>query len=232
MRSLFSPLYGSSPINFGGNIEVHDISKVEPTKEPEKPKNEEWIWVEGFKGMEKDMTCRDMQYEVGKTYTYDGKVERCEAGYHFSTTIEGCLRYYSLNKGNRFFRVKALVKKEEFEQVSEYVRREYHYEDKLASKVIVIGEELTTSEIFSMYEYGKKLEHEKYYELAREIGVDDAYKVYLKDKLIENNYSEPFAKMLVDTYRERVCEKAMALASLPDLSMDMKCWIILRTEVI
>ena len=31
--------------------------------------------MKGYKGMESDMTCRGMQFEVGKTYHVGGKIE-------------------------------------------------------------------------------------------------------------------------------------------------------------
>lgn len=33
--------------------------------------------VKGYKGMNKDMTCRGMQFEIGKTYSVDGDIELC-----------------------------------------------------------------------------------------------------------------------------------------------------------
>ena len=49
----------------------------------------------GVKGFNKDMTCRDMQYEEGKTYKIEGEPICCEKGYHFCENPIECLEYYS-----------------------------------------------------------------------------------------------------------------------------------------
>ena len=46
-------------------------------------KEKEWRTIKAYKGMSKDMVCRDMQYEVGQTYTMpDEDVKMCSSGYH------------------------------------------------------------------------------------------------------------------------------------------------------
>ena len=37
----------------------------------------------GFKGFDKDLSCRGFQYKVGKTYEQEGEVECCKRGFHF-----------------------------------------------------------------------------------------------------------------------------------------------------
>ena len=34
----------------------------------------------GYKGFDKDLKCRNMQYEVGKEFTVDGEIIHCKNG--------------------------------------------------------------------------------------------------------------------------------------------------------
>ena len=49
----------------------------------------------GVKGFNKDMTCRNMQYEEGKIYKMDEEPECCNKGYHFCENPVDCLSYYN-----------------------------------------------------------------------------------------------------------------------------------------
>ena len=46
-----------------------------------------------YKGFDKNLKCRDFQYEIGKTYTED-KAELCNAGFHACEHPLDCLSYY------------------------------------------------------------------------------------------------------------------------------------------
>ena len=48
----------------------------------------------GYKGFDKDFRCRDMQYEVGKTYI-EKEAKLCEKGLHFCENPLDVFAYYS-----------------------------------------------------------------------------------------------------------------------------------------
>ena len=62
--------------------------------------------MKGYKGMNADMTCRGMPFEVGKSYHVDGNIEVCERGLHFCENLKDVFDYYGRD-GNRFFEVEA-----------------------------------------------------------------------------------------------------------------------------
>jgi hypothetical protein len=49
--------------------------------------------IKGYKAFNKDWTCRDFQYEVGKTYKTDKK-EMCSEGFHFCLNSCEVIKYY------------------------------------------------------------------------------------------------------------------------------------------
>ena len=57
--------------------------------------------VKGFKGFDKNLKCRDYQFEIGKTFVHNGKVKACSSGFHFCENPIDVLHYY--NAGNSRF---------------------------------------------------------------------------------------------------------------------------------
>lgn len=65
--------------------------------------------MKGYKAFNKDLTCKNYQYEMGKTYEMKDKPIICEKGFHFCENIVDIFNYYILNeKETRVCEVEAL----------------------------------------------------------------------------------------------------------------------------
>ena len=135
-----------------------DPTQLKAPKEEEdvKPKEKEWIWVEGYKAVNPDMSAKwgEMTYEVGELYEIEGDV-----GYHFCLKPEFIREYY---KFGRLFKVRAEVEKDEYEKMKENGFYKYKYKDwhpysmssygdrvvdKMVARKIELVEEITDYEI-------------------------------------------------------------------------------------
>ena len=204
---------------------IQEIQKTDKAIESlkETPKTtpgpeEEWIWVEGYKGTDKDMKCRDFQYGLGMQYEMpeDQKIKECESGFHLCLYLSDVFNYYGVGNSNRFFKVKALVRKTDRENYR--FASFYGGLNKLVAKSIIFTSELTCDEILQYFDDVKNLP-ENYKKLAIDVSIDYAIGQYRINTLIEDGYSEPFA--IYVTSRDKF-EKAHALGSQNDLSMDVK----------
>ncbi|MCK9272986.1 hypothetical protein M0P65_05555 [Candidatus Gracilibacteria bacterium] len=61
----------------------------------------------GYKATENGK-CLNQLYEVGQTYTLDGKPIMCEKGFHFCQDLFDVFDYYTPNKDIKVFKVEAL----------------------------------------------------------------------------------------------------------------------------
>ena len=59
-----------------------------------------------YKGTDKDMKCRGMQYKLGETAVYDGEPRLCEAGLHACEQPIDVLNHYAPNE-SRYFEAEA-----------------------------------------------------------------------------------------------------------------------------
>ena len=64
--------------------------------------------MKGYKAFNNDLTCRGMQYEIGKEYTFDGELIPCIQGFHFCETIADCYNFYPMEDDTRICEVEAL----------------------------------------------------------------------------------------------------------------------------
>ena len=62
--------------------------------------------IKGVKGFDKNLKCRDFQYEIGCEYETTDKPVRCTShGFHFCENPLDVFGYYPPNEGNRFAKV-------------------------------------------------------------------------------------------------------------------------------
>ena len=66
--------------------------------------------VHGFKVFNPDWTCRNFQYEVGKTFEEDVKPSCCDRGFHFCEKAADCFNYYKFDSNNKVAEVIAYGK--------------------------------------------------------------------------------------------------------------------------
>jgi hypothetical protein len=200
---------------------------------------EEWIWVEGYKGTNKDMTCLGYQYEMGKVHEMpeDAEIKDCESGFHMCLGLKDVFDYYDIGNGHRFFKVKALVRKTDKEEYNGYDKwyipsfyidnsgqlRTKSSRNKLAAKAIEFISELSVDEIFADIDTeGWTEEHKR---IAIDTNVETVRHTVKLEKLVELGYSNAFAEYLIENNKFNI---ANAVGSQTDLSMDMKVLMIMN----
>ena len=214
-----------------------DITQEDVMNAIKSIEEEEYIWVKGFKGTNKDMRCQDdYQYELGKQFDLDADVEPviCSKGFHFCKRLENVFNYYKIGDGNRFFEVEALIKKSDLEpknkskldQRSKLDMSFANYDDKYAAKSIRFIRELTMDEVFEALgtdcDVREWADEQK--KRAMETSISAVRKEVREFELCAAGYSPAFSKYIAgETGRYNT---AMAMASLPDVSMDVKVMAI------
>ena len=202
-----------------GNFHVNKI-----ITETEDKGAEEWVWITGYKGTDKDMKCRDYQFELGKQFDMpeDADIQLCCSGFHMCQNLKNVFNYYGIGKGNRFFEVKALVRR--YNKNGHYTY-EHHY-DKMTSKSITFVRELTADEIFksAVGEYGFTANWTtEQKELALKTTINNVKTIIRTEKLVDLGYSEAFATFVVENGADGI---ACTMTSMPDISMDVKALTI------
>lgn len=211
--------------------EFEDMCKPSEETTPA-PELEEWVWVEGYKGTDKDMKCRDHQYELGVQYDMpdDATIKECANGFHLCLNLFDVSRYYPVGDGNRYFKVKALVRKSDKDRygkpetviINGWNQHTGYTYNKLVAKSIIFLSELTIDEILKDT-YAETLP-DKYKHIAINVDIKSAQVNYQKDTLVEDGYSVPFASHIIKIGKFDI---AHAVGSQNDLSMDMKVLSIL-----
>jgi hypothetical protein len=50
--------------------------------------------MKGYKGFDKDLTCKGFQFKEGESFEHEGKVSLCNSGFHFCENPLDCFHYY------------------------------------------------------------------------------------------------------------------------------------------
>ena len=204
---------------YSKDVEKEEIEEETAEEEKLMPV-EEWVWVEGYKGTDKDMKCRDFQYELGKQYdmSYDEAIIVCGRGYHLCRELRDVFRYYEFENDNRFFEVKALVRKSDYDN---YYMSSIYYGRKLVAKSIIFTRELSLDELCKCY--GIEAWAEEHKKIARTFGIPQAEHIIRTEELTKLGYSETFAQLLATN---EYFDIARRVSSQEGLSVDMKVWTI------
>jgi hypothetical protein len=92
-----------------------------------------------YKGFKANMTCRDFQYEEGKTFEIEGKIILCNSGFHACTNPLDVFNYYNGEIG------KNIVIHEVY--LSGDIDEDNEYNSKVCASKIEIGRRLTIKDI-------------------------------------------------------------------------------------
>ena len=103
--------------------------------------------VKGWKCFNKDLCCEPtsdvcFEFEVGKTYSVDGKLEMCKNGFHFHTNTKDLFEYYNFYNKPRVC---------EIEAINVIIEN-----NKSVCKTIKIIKELTWDEVLSLVNSGDR----------------------------------------------------------------------------
>ena len=110
--------------------------------------------VKGYKGFDKNLRCRDFQYEIGKRYETE-RAELCKEGFHFCENPHDVLSYYSAGEGNRFAIVEASEVSDEKEDDSKRVSKRISVKAEISVFEIC---RIAVSAFFENFGFKKKIE--------------------------------------------------------------------------
>lgn len=105
--------------------------------------------MKAYKVFDKNLKCRDFQYEIGKTYLLEDKKgnllnpELCERGFHACEKVADCFSYYSFDPENRICEV----------ELSGMILGQG--QDKQCSNIIEIVREISWNEMLVLANTGK-----------------------------------------------------------------------------
>jgi hypothetical protein len=96
----------------------------------------------GYKVFDKNLKCRDFQYEVNQVFKLEGELKICKNGFHFCEKLEDCFNYYKFDSENRVCKVIALGN-----MILD--------DDKMCTNEIFIEEEISWHQVLELVNSGK-----------------------------------------------------------------------------
>ena len=61
--------------------------------------------IKAYKVFNNDWTCQGFKYEIGKSYTHNGKIKLCSTGFHACEKLHSCFRFYDCVPWNKIAEV-------------------------------------------------------------------------------------------------------------------------------
>ena len=195
---------------------------------------EEWIWVDGYKATDKDMKCRGYQYKLNEVHDMPADVEirDCESGFHLCKYLADVFDYYPTCNGNRYFKVKALVRKSDYTLYGMVQRDRFGcalISNKLVSKSIIFISEVSKEELYEdMRGIYRNLEGlpDEYLQMAINTSIDDAVLNYHISILTSIGLSPELAHYYAANNKVDI-KLVEALATQEGISMDTKLLILM-----
>lgn len=215
-------------------------STINEPKEEEIKEEPKYIWVEGYKGVSQDLKgYNDFKYELNTEYSCDGNPIICENGFHLSLNLYDASTYKNIME-DRFFKVRALVRENDYlqygEEVPEYfagfVLRAVKI-DKLVSKKIILLEEISVDQIYEQlkdyYKILKFLTKEEFLQIKEN---KTSVLRICENRLKNKGYSDTFSILLLEKNSKMddmidIVDKAIALSD-EGLSPDMRAYLLLK----
>ena len=110
--------------------------------------------IKGYKGFDKNLTCRGKKYEIGKTYA-EAEAELCMKGMHFCENPHDVFGYYGAGYGNRFAIVESDNTSDERGDDSKRVSKALYIKSEISAFDIC---KIAVSAFFENFGFGKKIE--------------------------------------------------------------------------
>ncbi|EOY7134234.1 hypothetical protein ACQD5Y_003562 [Clostridioides difficile] len=189
------------------------------------------------------MKCRNFQYKLNKTYSVEeihrGNINIYDYGFHLCLDLKDVFRCYNLNLSNRFFKVKALVRREDkykYEMEQSFSSIRPGAKCSIGAKEIILFRELTFEELKQdIQDKFPKIKNELEWNLIKKLGIYKYYNKIFINKMKEIGYSDIFSQVLFDEYHPlinphrtmNILDKAIAYSK-ENLSKDMIIYLLMK----